>query len=167
MRFAGELDLPVQLHTGYVVGPRSRVDRTNAAHLVPVLEEHQGVRFDLFHGNWPYMGDLLFLGKNHANVVLDLCWLHIIDPVYARNLLSEGLTAVPHEKVHAFGGDYGDDILHAVAHLGIARDVIAAALAEQVDSGWIDEGEALQIAVDWLFNNPNEYFRLGFERCEV
>ncbi|MBN1811665.1 MAG: amidohydrolase family protein, partial [Anaerolineae bacterium] len=53
MRFARELDLPVQLHTGYVAGPRSRVDRTNAAYLVSVLEEHQQVRFDLFHGNWP------------------------------------------------------------------------------------------------------------------
>lgn len=88
-------------------------------------------------------------------------WLPIIDPVYAKNLLSEGLGAVPHAKFHAFGGDYRDEILHAAAHLSIARDVVAAALAEQVAWRWINEDQALQIAADWLFNNPNEFFGLG------
>ncbi len=166
LEMARELDLPVQLHTGHMAGIRNEIAKTNAVLLTPVLELHRDVRFDLFHGNWPYMGEYLYLGKNYPNVRLDLCWLHIIDPVYARNLLREGLGAVPHAKFHAFGGDYGDDILHAAAHLAIARDVVAAALADQVEEGWIEEGEALRIAADWLFNNPNEFFRLGFERFE-
>ncbi len=167
MELARELDFPVQIHTGHMAGVRNDIVKTNAVHLIPLLELHRDVRLDLFHGNWPYMGEYLYLGKNYPNVHLDLCWLHIIDPVYGKNLLSEGLTAVPHGKIHAFGGDYGDDILHAVAHLGIARDVVAAALAEQVEWRWIDEGEALQIAADWLFNNPNEFFKLGYERVNV
>ncbi len=167
IEMARDLELPVQIHTGHMAGIRNDIAKTNAVHLTPVLELHRDVRFDLFHGNWPYMGEYLYLGKNYPNVRLDLCWLHIIDPVYARNLLSEGLTAVPHSKFHAFGGDYGDNILHAVGHLSIARDVVAAALAEQIDAGWIGETEALQIAADWFFNNPNEYFNLGFEPCKV
>jgi predicted TIM-barrel fold metal-dependent hydrolase len=167
MEMAAELEMPVQIHTGHMAGIRNDIVKTNAIHLTPLLELHHDVRFDLFHGNWPYLGEYLFLGKNYPNVRLDLCWLHIIDPVYARNLLSEGLTALPHSKIHGFGGDYGDNVLHAAAHLRVARDVIAAALAERVTAGWIDEDEAAQVAVDWLFNNPNEYFRLGFERCEV
>ncbi|MDI7275635.1 MAG: amidohydrolase family protein [Anaerolineae bacterium] len=166
MEMARDLDLPVQLHTGHMAGIRNDIAKTNAVLLTPVLELHRDVRFDLFHGNWPYLGEYLYLGKNYPNVRLDLCWLHIIDPVYARNLLSEGLGAVPHAKFHAFGGDYGDDILHAAAHLSIARDVVAAALADQVDAGWIDDAEALRIAADWLHNNPNEFFNLGFERFE-
>jgi len=167
MEMARELDLPVQIHTGHMAGVRNEITKTNAVQLTPVLELHRDVRFDLFHGNWPYLGEYLFLGKNYPNVHLDLCWLHIIDPVYAKNLLSEGLTAVPHGKFHAFGGDYGDNILHAAAHLAIARDVVAAALAEQVEYRWIGEGEALQIAADWLFNNPNEFFKLGYDRVAV
>jgi hypothetical protein len=30
-----------------------------------------------------------------------------------------------------------------------------------------EEEEALQLAVDWLFNNPNRFFRLGFEEIRV
>ncbi|MGQ9682478.1 MAG: amidohydrolase family protein [Anaerolineae bacterium] len=163
MEMAREMDLPVQIHTGHMAGARNEIAKTNAVLLTPVLELHRDVRFDLFHGNWPYMGEALFLAKNHANVRLDLCWVHIIDPVYARQMLEQGLVTVPHSKFHAYGGDYHDEVLHAVAHLEIARDVVAEALAERVRAGWLSEAEALQVAADWFFNNPNEYFRLGFE----
>jgi uncharacterized protein len=163
MNMAAELEMPVQLHTGHMAGIRNDIAKTNAVHLIPMLELHRDVRFDLFHGNWPYMGEYLYLGKNYPNVHLDLCWLHMVDPVYSRNLLSEGLTALPHGKIHAFGGDCGDDVLLGVRHLDLALDDVAAALAERVDAGWLDEPAALQVAADWLFNNPNEFFKLGFE----
>lgn len=44
-------------------------------HLLSVINDYKEVQFDLFHGNWPYMGEFLFLGKNYPNVHLDLCWL--------------------------------------------------------------------------------------------
>ena len=163
MRFARDLDLPVQLHTGHMAGIRNRVDKTNAAHLTSVLELHQDVRFDLFHGNWPYLGDLLFLGKNYPNVALDLCWLHIIDPDYAAELLERSVLTLPHTKVHGFGGDYGDVPEFVVGHLEIARENIAGVLARLVERGWLDEGQALSLAADWLFNNPNRFFELGFD----
>lgn len=162
MRFARDLALPVQLHTGHMAGIRNRVDKTNAARLTSVLELHRDVRFDLFHGNWPYLGDLLFLGKNYPNVALDCCWLHIIDPDYASELLERSVTVLPHTKIHGFGGDYGDAPEFAVAHLQIARENIAGTLARLVERGWLEEEEALGLAADWLFNNPNRFFGLGF-----
>lgn len=164
---ARDLDLPVQLHSGHLSGAWKDIAAANAVHLIPVLELHREVRFSIMHGNWPYLGEFLFIGKNYLNVALDLSWLYIIDPVYARNLLSEGLTVVPHSKWLGFGGDYREEILHAVAHLSLARDVMAEALAERVQSGWIDEQAALRIAADWLFNNPNQFYQLGFEPIEV
>jgi hypothetical protein len=161
MRFARDLDLPVQLHTGHMAGIRNRVDKTNAAHLANVLELHRDVRFDIFHGNWPYLGDLLFLGKNYPNVALDCCWLHIIDPDYASQLLERSVMTLPHTKVHGFGGDYGDYPEYVAAHLRIARHNIAATLCRTVERGWLAEQEALTIAADWLYNNPNRFFRLG------
>jgi hypothetical protein len=68
MRMARDLELPVQLHTGHMAGIRNRVDKANAVHLTPVFELHQEVRFDIFHGNWPYLGDLLFIGKNYPDL---------------------------------------------------------------------------------------------------
>jgi len=167
MRFARELDLPVQLHTGHMAGIRNRVDKTNAAFLTTVLELHRDVRFDLFHGNWPYLGDLLFLGKNYPNVALDCCWLHIIDPMYAAELLERSVFTVPHTKVHGFGGDYGDVPEYVAGHLQIARENIAATLTRLVEKGWLEEEEAISLAADWLFNNPNRFFKLGFQEVKV
>jgi uncharacterized protein len=162
MRFARELKLPVQLHTGHMAGVYNRVDKTNAAYLAPLMELHREVRFDLFHGNWPYMGDLLYLGKNYPNVALDMCWLHIIDPAYAIELLERAVMTMPHTKIHGFGGDYGDEPEFTAAHLQVARENITAALTNLIEAGWLDEEQAFEIAKGWLFNNPNRFFGLGF-----
>lgn len=163
MEFARELDMPVQIHTGHMAGIRNRVDKTNAANLATVLEVHQDVRFDLFHGNWPYLGDLLFLGKNYPNVSLDCCWLHIIDPEYSVELLERATLTLPHTKVHGFGGDYGDTPEFVAGHLQIARQNIAIALTNLVERGWLDEARADSLARDWLFNNANQFFSLGLD----
>jgi hypothetical protein len=141
MRFAGQLDLPVQIHTGHLAQIRNRVDKANAAHFTPVLELYSNVRFDLFHGNWPYMDDLLFIGKNYPNAHIDLCWTYMIDPLYAKELLKRALVTIPHVKIHACGGDYFSAPEFSAAVLG-RREVIAAALAEMVETGWLEEAEA-------------------------
>lgn len=161
MRFARQLDIPVQIHTGHMAGTYNRIEKTNAALFTPVLEQHRQTRFDLFHGNWPYMGEYLFLGKNYPNVALDLCWLHIIDPMYAIELLERAVLTMPSSKIHAFGGDYDDLPEFSAAHLRIARQNVAAALANLVSGGWLREEEALRLAEDWFYNNPNRFFRLN------
>jgi uncharacterized protein len=165
MRLAAKYELPVQIHTGHMAGIRNSIEKTNAANLTPILELHQDVRFDLFHGNWPYMDEYLFLGKNYPNVWLNLCWVQSIDPVYCIELMKRVIVTVPHTKLLAFGADTGQ-IEWVVGYLTIARDNVACALSEMVDSGWIDMEEARRIAADWFFNNPNEFYKLGFERFE-
>jgi uncharacterized protein len=161
LRHARELDLPVQIHTGHLADIRNRVDKANAALLAPALELHTQVRFDLFHGNWPYLGDLLFLAKNYPNVSVNLCWLHIVDPLYAQELMKRAVVTVPHTKLHGFGGDFAFVPELSVASLEMARENMAAALADLVEMGWIDESTAVSLAADWLYNNPNAFFRLG------
>ena len=163
MRLAAKYDLPVQIHTGHMGGIRNDIVKANAVNLTPVLELHQDVRFDLFHGNWPYMDEYLFLGKNYPNVWLNLCWVQSIDPLYCIELMKRAVMTVPHSKLFAFGGDTWQ-IEWAVGYLVMARDNAACALSELVHSGWIDMNEAKEIAADWFFNNPNEFFRLGFEQ---
>lgn len=164
MRFARELDLPVQIHTGHMAGSYNRVDKANVRLFVPVLELHRDVKFDLFHGNWPYMGDLLFVAKNYPNVALNLTWLYIIDPLYAQQLLERAVMTVPHSKIHAYGGDHLDIPERALAHLKLAKHVIAAALANLVEKGWLDEEQAQSIAGQWFFDNPNRFFALDIAR---
>jgi len=166
MRLAAKYKLSIQLHTGHMAGYRGDVRQANAAHLIPLMELHTDVKFDLFHGSWPYMDEYLFIGKNYPNAYLDLCWVHIIDPIYCVELMKRALVTMPHTKMMVFGGDTFYIEL-TVGFLLAARDNVACALSEMIDSGWIDLLEAKQIAADWFFNNPNEFFNLGFARLNV
>jgi len=164
MRMAREMDLPVQIHTGHMAGIRNDIVKTNAAGLTRVLELHQDVRFDLFHANWPYGGELLFLAKNYPNVTIDFCWANIIDPIYCQNLFKQALSSVPHSKIHGYGSDFGGHADRAWAHASIARDNIAIALSDMVDIEYLDLDEAKEVARMWLFDNANEFFRLNADK---
>lgn len=162
IRFARELNLPVQVHTGHMAGIRNRVEKANARNFIPVLELYPNVRFDLLHGNWPYMEDILFIGKNYPNVAVDLCWAISIDPSYCIEFLKRSIMTIPYVKIHAFGRDHFLTPEMSVAQLILAREVIASALTDVVECGWLEEEAAVGIAADWLFNNPNRFYHLGF-----
>ena len=166
MRKAAKFKLPVQIHTGHMAGIQNEIAKTNAAHLIPTIELNQDVQFDLFHGNWPYMDEYLFMGKNYPNVYLNLCWVQCIDPVYCVELMKRSVMTVPHSKVFAFGGDTGQ-IDWVAGYLSLAKDNTAMALSELADSSWLNMDEAKKIALDWFFNNPNDFYRLGFPREEM
>jgi len=161
LRMARDLDLPVQIHTGHMAGIRNDIAKTNAVGLTRVLELHRNVRFDLFHANWPYGGEWLYLAKNYPNVHLDFCWANIIAPIYCQALFKQALSSVPHGKIHGYGSDFGGNADRAWAHAAIARDNIAIALAEMVESEYLGLDEAKEVAYAWLFGNANEFFRLG------
>ncbi|MBM7567220.1 amidohydrolase family protein [Paenibacillus sacheonensis] len=152
--------LPLQLHTGHMAGTRNDVRKANAALLIPFLETHPDVKVGLFHGNWPYMDEYLFIGKNYPNVWLDLCWCHIIDPDYTVELMKRALKILPYNKVLAFGADAFTTEL-TYGYLVAARDNVARALSELVEEGWLSLNDAKTVAEDWFFNNPNEFF--GFK----
>jgi predicted TIM-barrel fold metal-dependent hydrolase len=161
MRIARDMDLPVQIHTGHMAGIRNDIAKTNAVGLTKVIELHRDVRFDLFHANWPYSGELLFLGKNYPNVAIDFCWTNIIDPFYCQQLFKQALTSVPHGKIHGYGSDFGGCADRAWAHASIARDNMALALSEMVEIERLDVKAAKSVAQAWMFDNPNAFFQLG------
>ncbi|MFW6262219.1 MAG: amidohydrolase family protein, partial [Spirochaetota bacterium] len=168
MRIAREMDLPVQLHTGHMAGTWNDVAKANAANLRTLLEVHRDVRFDLFHANWPYAGDLLFLAKNYPNVSIDFCWAHQVDPVYSQRMLVQSVASVPYTKIHGFGSDVGGDLPHLTwAYAKLARDGIASALAELVDGGYLGPDDARELAVAWLYENPRAFFRLDLPPARV
>lgn len=161
MRMARDMNLPVQIHTGHMAGIRNDIVKTNAIKLTNIIELHRDVGFDLFHANWPYSGEVLFLAKNYPNVTIDFCWANIIDPVYCQNMFKQALTSVPHGKIHGYGSDFCGNADRAWAHASIARDNIAIALSDMVEMEYLGFEEAKQVAYDWLFGNANEFFQLG------
>ena len=163
LRMARDLQMPVQLHTGIQAWNWNDVRNANAVQLTPIFELHRDVRFDLFHANWPYGGELLFLAKNYPNVTMDFCWANMIDPVACQRLLKQALSCVPHGKIHGYGSDISSMPERSWAHAEIGRDNIAIALSDMIDLDYIDLDDAKQIARMWLFDNPNEFFSLGLQ----
>ncbi len=152
--------LPVQLHTGHMAGTGDEIAKTNAVQLLPVINLHDNVLFGLFHGNWPYLDEYLFIGKNCPNVHLDLCWVHAIDPRYSAELIERAVMTLPHTKLHAFGGDTFMYEL-SIGYLEQAKDNVAYALSELVDMAWWTVDDACQVATDVFYENPRRFFGLG------
>jgi len=159
IRAAIERDLPVQIHTGLQEGNENLLTNSNPMHLVNLFVEYREARFDLFHGSYPYLGEVLALAKNFPNVYLDLCWLYIISPTAGARMLHEAIETVPANKIFAFGGDF---IIPegAYGHSVLARRAVSQVLAEKVEAGALTEEEGLRLARRMLRENPAELYRL-------
>lgn len=159
VRRAGENGLPYQIHTGLHEGNGNVITNSRPTHLANLFQEYPQTTFDLFHGSYPYMGELATLAKNFQNVYLDMCWLAIISPTTTRLWLHQWLETVPVNKILAFGGDYlfpeG-----TYAHAKIARRVVAETLTEKVIQGYMSEEEAVELARMILRRNAVELFGL-------
>ncbi|HUU29849.1 MAG TPA: amidohydrolase family protein [archaeon] len=156
---AGRYDLPFQIHTGIQAGPGNVVTNSKPTHLLNLFQQYPRTKFVLFHGSFPYMGELTVLAKNYPNVYLDMCWLPIISPTVTKEWLHKWLETVPVNKIMAFGGDYQFPE-GTYAHSVIARQVVAETLAEKVEAGYLTEEEAVWIARRLLRENAIELFRL-------
>jgi predicted TIM-barrel fold metal-dependent hydrolase len=162
IRLAIDHDLPIQIHTGLQEGNESLVTNSQPTHLTNLFIEYREAKFDVFHGGYPYMAELLGLAKNFANVYLDLCWLYIISPSAGARMLHEAIETVPANKIFAFGGDF---IIPegSYGHSVMARQVVSRVLTEKVEEGWLTEEEAVRLGQQMLRDNPAGLYRLKLE----
>jgi len=85
----------------------------------------------------------------------------MVDPLYAQSLMRQAVSSVPHAKIHGYGSDLaGDMVTSAWAHADLARDNLSMALADLVEMEYLGLDDAKQIASDWLYNNPRQFFKL-------
>lgn len=152
-------DLPMQIHTGLQAGDGNYISNSNPALLANLFLEYRDVRFSVFHGSYPYGGELAAMAKGFRHVYLDMSWLYIISPSYAERYLHEWLETVPANKIMAFGGDY-HNVENSYGHSLMARAVVAKVLVEKVRTGYLTESEAINIARMILRDNAIELFRL-------
>jgi uncharacterized protein len=127
--------------------------------MVDLLFSYPKTRFDLFHGAYPYCGELATLAKNFQNVYLDMCWLHIISPAVSRRMLDEWIETVPSNKILGFGGDYLF-VEGVYGHAVMARENIASTLAAKVEDGYFTEEEALVVMRKLLRGNAAHLYNV-------
>jgi len=159
IRHAMDLGLPMQIHTGLQEGNGNVLVNSNPLSLVNLFMDYPAQRFDLFHAGYPWQSEMATLGKNFANVFVDMCWLHVISPWVARQTLHEWIETVPSNKIFAFGGDY-IFVEGAYAHAQMARANVAQVLSEKVESGYLSEDEAVVLAKKILRENAKAFFGL-------
>jgi hypothetical protein len=152
-----EHHLPMQIHTGMQAGNRNHVAWTNPALLSNLLEEYPQVRFDIFHGGYPFLGEQATICKNNPNCYADLCWLHIISPSMAKFHLHQLIDTVPGNKILGFGGDFFH-VEGAYAHCQMAREITADVLADKVEAGDLPEGHAAFLLERILYGNGKDLF---------
>ena len=153
---AAEADVPVAVHTGYW-GDFRELD---PKFMLGIAARRRDVRFDVFHLGMPMIRDAILIGKSHPNVTLNLTWCPVISQVQTCRALDEMLDLVPLNKVIAFGGDYRAAVQKAWGHLVMARECVATALANRVETGELDRDEALRIAGLWFYDNPARIYKI-------
>jgi predicted TIM-barrel fold metal-dependent hydrolase len=160
LRQAKEQGLPVKLHTGYYAGqnrmPLERV-RQNAGDLCAVLQTHPDATFVLMHIGYPYEHEMIALAKQYANVVIDMCWAWIINPLASVRFVKEFLMAAPASKLLSFGGDYAM-VEMVPGHAAIARQGLAQAMSELVEEGWLRDDEAPALIERLMRGNARALF---------
>jgi len=159
LRLANRHGLTYQFHTGILEGTGNKLGNSDRELMCNLFSEYQNVTFDLFHMGYPYQHKIGALAKMFPNVMIDMCWAHIISPEASVRALVEWLDAVPANKISAFGGDYcfPDGVY---GHAVIARENIAKALAEKVEKDCFDLDRAREIC-RWVFvENPKRIFNL-------
>jgi hypothetical protein len=157
IQMAKKHQLPMLIHTGLQAGDGNDISNANPVLLANLFLQYRDVKFVLFHGAYPYGGELSALAKNFQNVYIDMCWDYIISPSYSERYLHEWLETVPSNKIMAFGGDY-HNIENVYGHLLFAKEIIANVLIEKVKDGYFSEEEAMKFAKMMLHDNAVNLF---------
>jgi uncharacterized protein len=110
------------------------------------------------HIGYPYQDEYIALAKHYKNVVIDMFWAWIINPVASMRFLREFLLAAPATKILPFGGDYFS-VENIYGHASIARHGFALTLSGLVAEGWMREEEALLLIPQLMHQNAEKWFR--------
>ncbi|MCX7804810.1 MAG: amidohydrolase family protein [Planctomycetota bacterium] len=157
---ADDEDIPVQFHTGYLAGHWGSLAGTRASLLIPLFDRYRRVRFDVFHGSWPWMSELGAIAKNYPNVYPDLCWAWAMNPEETERALCEWLDAIPFNKIFAFGADTGFPWCEA-GYAVQAREGIARALENKVRKGFFSGATAREVASAIMIGNGERFYGIA------
>lgn len=159
--------LPVKIHTGYYAGhSKMPMHRIHPEHLCSLLIAYPQTRFVLMHIGYPFENELIALAKHFPNVWVDMCWAWSIDEAASRDFVRRFVSAVPGNKLFAFGGD----TIYPWGSLGYtlqARDGLTAALQACVDDGFIIEKDAIQLAGRFMMENQYAVFDVEGTRAAI
>jgi predicted TIM-barrel fold metal-dependent hydrolase len=153
-------NLPFQIHTGIQAGNYNIITNANPTHLTNLLRQYPEVRFDIFHGGYPYCRQAGILAKYFPNAYIDGSWLAHISPSAYKQALNEWLEIVPATKIFAWGGDHTIPE-HTYASLRLARELIAEVLTANILNQRFSKKTAIWTAERILDKNAREVYQFA------
>lgn len=160
LSLAQQNNIPVAFHTGVQAGHyNSNINNSNPVLLTNLFKQYPNLKFALFHGSYPFGGELSTLAKNFKNVYIDMNWTYSISPAFAERYLEEWIETVPVSKIMAFGGDQRL-IENTYGNLVIAKKVISDVLIRKVGEKYLSEPEAKKIAKMLLYDNGKKFYNI-------
>jgi uncharacterized protein len=161
---AGKLNLPVHFHSAVGIGDYFSLRNGNPLNLENVLRDprYSKVNFVLIHGGYPYTLEMIWLTAA-KNVYTDSSLVgYYVYPSELKNILKQWISLYP-EKI-MFGSDafpfneaVGAEETFWLA-VRSARTAVAAALAELVAEGAVNEEKALELARLYLRDNAAKLY---------
>lgn len=156
-------NVPMAIHTGWQTGSAGHyITNANPTHLTNLFFKFKDARFDIFHGGYPYMGEMGILAKNFPNVYINMVNMYATGYLSTKFYLEEWLDIVPNNKIIAFGGDEGT-VEGIYADSRVARRLITEVLTKKVEEGRFSEKEAIEIAQKILRDNALTLYKLKKE----
>jgi predicted TIM-barrel fold metal-dependent hydrolase len=156
-QIAAEEDLPVQIHTGM-----GQARRTNAGQLQEAIQKSPHTRFVLLHCSYPWTQDTSMLVDKFPNVSPDLSMVPIVSTRAGIAMLHELI-----ERSTAGRLFWGCDTWTPEESFGSLLafcHVLASALAEKIAEGYFSREDAFLMIEQILFDNPNDFYKLGQAR---
>lgn len=152
-----EFKMPFQIHTGIQAGNYNTITNADPTHLTNLFCKYPDIKFDVFHGGYPYIREAGMLAKYFPNVYVDGCWLTHICPSAYKEALNEWLEIAPATKIFAWGGDHFIPE-HTYASFKLAKELIAEVLASKVARRSFSMKTALWVAERIMGENAIEVY---------
>ena len=153
LEYARKENLPVQVHTGMA----SMVE-TNPINLMDIMRKFSDVKFDIFHGGFPYYHTIPGILTQRYNAYVDLCWMPILSQSATKRLLTELIEMNCSDKVFAFGGDC-ENLEGTCGALLVLKDLLAEVFIDFIKANKFSFSDAVDIGNRMLYDNPKEIFR--------
>ncbi len=154
LNLAMELDLPVQVHMGMVA-----LEGASPMEFTGILQQYPRLRFDLFHGGYPWTDAMAGLAHLFRNIWLDLCWLPQVSTFAAEETLNIWLDVTDScEKIL-----WGSDTMTAEEAFGTVLAVehfLSRALTRRVEMDLTDVEGACELAEKILHHNPRKLLNI-------
>ena len=150
---AAEIKIPVQIHTGM-----GQLEKTNALNLLYIIKSNPETKFVLFHGSFPWTGDIIGLLHTYQNVYCDICWLPILSATTAEYALHQMIEVGTSDKI-LWGCDTWTSEESYGARIAL-NNVLVSVLSQKIEKKYFDIDDAKHIIKNILYENPKKLYNL-------